>query len=124
MEANPKNIGRPPGRPSKCGVCGEAGHIAYAGQCPQDGLTAALRQERADERAAARHEQRLVDRKRHQAGEAALQALAALELARERHGCRGVLAPLPLTGRAAQFKCLDCRQTVSVSLMEAADRAI
>lgn len=70
-------------------------------------------QEERDERAALRH-QREAD------GARAVQGEHALQIARSRHGCRGVLAPLPVAGSAFAFECADCHDLVEVSAFEVA----
>jgi hypothetical protein len=46
-------------------------------------------------------------------------AVNALAFARTRHGCRGVLAPLPVSSRCLSFECADCHGRVEVTLLEA-----
>lgn len=77
-------------------------------------------QEERDERAARRHQQREADRRAIIDGARAIQGERALQIARGRHGCRGILAPLPVTGHVSVFECADCHDFVDVSMLEAA----
>lgn len=76
--------------------------------------------EERDARAAHRHQQLQALRRVAVDGAAAIQSQHALQIARERHGCRGVLAPLPVADDVFAFECADCHSRIEVSALEAA----